>query len=342
MVASEFDIIQRYFAESGLQFPRDGVNFGIGDDAAILQLPAHRLLVMSMDVLVETIHFPEHADPALIAQRALAVNLSDMAAMGAEPLCFTLGLTLPRADTDWLAGFSAGLLLPAQHFNCPLVGGDLSRGPLNIAIQVQGTVAPDKVIRRNGAAVGDQVYVTGNLGDGALALAAMGISASSGSVSTAPVRDDAPLSAYTDYLQAAYYQPEPRIQLAQKLAPFVSSGIDISDGLAGDLGHVLRASNVGALLHAAHLPYSDAALACMSEANRQLAALYGGDDYELCVTVAPQNCAAAEAAARELGTEFTRIGEIVAEPGLRIINSSGEIATIQPAAYQHFKSQDKS
>jgi len=177
MTISEFDIIRRYFAESGLQFERAGIALGIGDDAALLKLPSEEMLALSMDVLVEAIHFPVNAEPALIAQRALAVNLSDMAAMAAEPLCFTLGLTLPVANTEWLSEFSKGLLEMAQRYNCPLVGGDISRGPLNIAIQVHGLVSPERVLRRSGAAIGDQIYVSGCLGDGAIALASMGLPA---------------------------------------------------------------------------------------------------------------------------------------------------------------------
>lgn len=332
---SEFEIIRRYFAESGLQFPRAGITLGIGDDGALLDVPANRLLVMSMDVLVESVHFPLNADPKLLAQRALAVNLSDMAAMAAEPLCFTLGLTMPQADSDWLAGFSAGLLDLAQRYNCPLVGGDISRGPLNIAIQVQGLVAPDKVMRRTGAAVGDQIYVSGCLGDGAIALASMELPTQFGAAFR--LEPGCATAAIQAHFRGAFYQPEPRIELALAIAHCVSSGIDISDGLAGDLGHLLRANAVGAVLDSASIPYSEAARTCMSDSNRQLAALFGGDDYELCVTVAPAHCAAAEAAAAATGIAFTRIGAIVSGSELTVRDRTGQAQLIDAAAFQHFR-----
>lgn len=334
MTHSEFEIIRRYFADSDLQFSRAGITLGIGDDGALLDVPANRLLVMSMDVLVASIHFPPQADPALIAQRALAVNLSDMAAMAAEPLCFTLGLTLPEANADWLAGFSTGLLQLARQYNCPLVGGDISRGPLNIAIQVQGLVAQDKVLRRSGAKIGDRVYVSGYLGDGAIALLSLGLPTALGDGFT--LQQEGCTPADHAHFHAAYYKPQPRIALAQALAGCASSGIDISDGLAGDLGHILQASAVGAVLHTANLPYSAAALQCVSAANRELAALYGGDDYELCVTVAPAQCAAAEAAAAAVGVPFTAIGEIVAGSGLRCIDGAGKTQKFDRTAFQHF------
>lgn len=334
---SEFDIIRRYFAESGLQFERAGITLGIGDDAALLQPPPDSMLAISMDVLVESIHFPANAEPALIAQRALAVNLSDMAAMAAEPLCFTLGLTLPHADDDWLSDFSAGLLVLAQRYNCPLVGGDLSRGPFNIAIQVHGLVAPDRVMRRSGAGIGDQIYVSGCLGDGAIALASMGLPAQLGAdFLLKPNTLDA---AGQHYFKEAFYKPEPRIELARACAPYCSSGIDISDGLAGDLGHILRANGVGAVLNAAAIPYSSHAEHCMTAANRQLAAFYGGDDYELCVTVAPEHCAAVEVAASACDIRFTRIGEIVIGAELHCIDETGISQRVGRAAFEHFRNE---
>lgn len=335
MTISEFELIRRYFADSDLQFSRSGVALGIGDDGALLEVPANRLLVMSMDVLVASIHFPQQADPRLIAQRALAVNLSDMAAMAAEPLCFTLGLTLPEADEKWLAGFSTGLLQMARQYNCPLVGGDTTRGPLQIAIQVQGLVAPEKVLRRSGALAGDSIYVSGFLGDGAIALLSMDLPAALGNEFVMEQKNLT--EADRSHFHAAYYQPEPRIELARALAGLASSGIDISDGLAGDLRHILEASEVGAVLQVAQLPYSDAAIHCMSTANRQLAALFGGDDYELCVTVAPALCAEAEAAAAAVGVPFTRIGEIVAGSGMQCVNGQGKLQEFHREAFQHFR-----
>ena len=161
MSLSEFEIIRRYFAESGLYFDKPGVEIGIGDDAAVLKIPSNRLLVMSMDVLVESVHFPKSANAGLVANRALAVNLSDLAAMAANPFCFTLGLVLPVADEHWLEDFSDGLLGLAQEFNCPLVGGDITQGPLSITIQVQGLCRHDVIVRRDGAKPGDKIFVSG-------------------------------------------------------------------------------------------------------------------------------------------------------------------------------------
>lgn len=334
MSQSEFSIIRRYFAESGLDFTREGVVAGIGDDAALLQIPPASQLALSMDVLGNGVHFPVGADPELIANRALAVNLSDLAAMAATPLCFTLGLTLPDADSDWLAGFSRGLLPLAREFNCPLVGGDLTRGPLSIAIQVQGLVSPQRVIRRHGAAIGDRVYVSGTLGDGAIALVSLGLPSALGS--DFAFLDGQPGESCRQHFHAAYYRPPPRLALASALAPHVSSGLDISDGLAGDLGHLLRASGVGAVIDSAALPFSSAARCCMSAPNRLRAALYGGDDYELCVTVTPDQCAAAEAAATASGVALTRIGEIVAGSALQCRDAAGRCEDINAAAFQHF------
>lgn len=334
MSHSEFDIIRRYFAQSGLAFPREGVANRIGDDAALLKIPDSDLLAMSMDLLVESVHFPAGADAAAVGYRALAVNLSDLAAMAATPLCFTLGLSLPRADEAWLAGFSAGLLELAQQFNCPLVGGDLVRGPLSIAIQVQGLVTPDRVLRREGARVGDDIYVSGTLGDAAIALVSFGLDAGLGSdFAFLPGQPEADCETH---FHAAYYRPQPRIDLARALAPFVTSGLDLSDGLAGDLGHLLAAGAVGARLETAALPLSGPAERAMSRGNGERAALYGGDDYELCVTVSPANRSAAEAAAAAVGVRFTRIGKIVADPGLQLVDGSGADRVVTGAAYQHF------
>ena len=335
MTISEFELIRRYFANSEYQFSRAGIELGIGDDGALLKIPADQLLVMSMDVLVDSIHFPPKADPRLIAQRSLAVNLSDMAAMAAEPLCFTLGLTLPEVNEKWLTEFSAGLLQMARQHNCPLVGGDTSRGPLQIAIQVQGLVAPDKVMRRSGAHPGDSIYVSGHLGDGAIALLSMNLPSSLGKEFA--MEQKILSEADRSHFLAAYYQPEPRLELARALAGLATSGIDISDGLAGDLGHILQASAVGAVLQIEKLPFSDAAIRNMSASNRQLAALFGGDDYELCVTVAPALCAQAEAAASALGIPFTRIGEIVDGSGMQCVNLQGKLQEFHQNSFQHFR-----
>lgn len=334
MPQSEFEIIRRYFAESGLSFPRAGVELGIGDDAALLQLPADRLLAISMDVLVESVHFPASADPRLVANRALAVNLSDLAAMAAEPFCFTLGLVLPDSNHQWLEGFSQGLLNLAQQYNCPLVGGDTTQGPLSISIQVQGLCQRDLAVRRDGAAVGDRIYLSGTLGDGAIALLSLGLQSHLG---TSFVLNKENCSASClQYFEDAYYKPQPRIHLARKVAPVVSSGIDISDGLLGDLGHIIKASGVGANLSVDKFPYSDSALCCMSSQNRLLAALHGGDDYELCFTVPAAKSAEFEELASQSQTRVSYIGEIVAGNTISCLDQAGTVLEVDASSYQHF------
>lgn len=335
MSRSEFEIIRRYFAESGLYFKRPGIRLGIGDDAAMLEIPRDHLLAISMDVLVETVHFPAAADPALVANRALAVNLSDLAAMAADPFCFTLGLALPQADDHWLEGFSSGLLALAQRFNCPLVGGDITQGPLTITIQVQGLSRPDRVVRREGARPGDKIYVSGCLGDGAIALVSLGLDSHLGE--SFAMNQDMQSQTCLQYFENAYYKPEPRIELAKNYAPLVSSGIDISDGLLGDLGHIVCASGVGAKLELPRFPYSELALAYMSEQNRLRAALFGGDDYELCFTVPEQHCAKLERQAQQMDTPITCIGEIVIGSGIECFDASGQILVTEADSYQHFR-----
>ena len=335
MSQSEFEIIQRYFAQSELCFARTGITLGIGDDAALVSVPPDRLLAMSMDVLVESVHFPAQAEAGMIANRALAVNLSDLAAMAAEPFCFNLGLTLPQTEEKWLKAFSLGLLPLAREFNCPLVGGDTTAGPLSITIQVQGLVDPARVVRRSGAKVGDKIYVSGFLGDGAIALLSLGQQSHLGPSFILLDKKTSPACAR--HFANAYYQPVPRIELARQCAAWISSGIDISDGLVGDLGHLLRASKVGAQIFPARFPYSASARSCVSEENRLRAALYGGDDYELCMTVAAEDCARFEAAAAQLHTPVTRIGEIVAGNALSCLLANGESLPLAANSYQHFQ-----
>jgi len=337
MRGSEFDIIEQFFTGSAAAFSSAQVRTGIGDDGAQLRVAAGRLLTVSMDVLVADVHFPADAPANLIAQRALAVNLSDLAAMGAEPLAFTLGLTLPEPDADWLETFVDGLAVKAREFDCPLVGGDLTRGPLTIAIQVHGSNGESGGILRTGAQAGDLVYVSGTLGDGILALANLGLETHLGA---ALEFDAAGLNeADRAYLHAAYYQPQPRLALGQACAGLVSAGIDISDGLLGDLGHITRASGVAARLDLSLLPVSSAASKSLSTAGLQRAAMLGGDDYELCLTVAPDAAPELEQRAARLQVPLTRIGEIEAGAGVHCVDSSGQPVHFPVSSYQHFASQ---
>lgn len=337
MAQSEFEIIRRYFVESGLHFEREGVALGIGDDAALLDLPQDKLLAMTMDVLVESVHFPASADAGLVANRALAVNLSDLAAMAAEPLCFTLGLVLPKSNEQWLQDFSEGLLPLAKKYNCPLVGGDITRGPLSICIQAHGLCKKQRAVLRKGARVGDKIYVSGTLGDGAIALASLGQASHLGEGFT--LVDENISRHCRQYFENAYYKPEPRIELAARTAELMSSCIDISDGLLGDLGHIIESSAVGAELSVNLLPLSDSAHCCVSERNQLLAALYGGDDYELCCTVPANLCEQFEEQARQLATAVTCIGEITAGSDIVCMDESGVPLPFKASSYQHFQSE---
>lgn len=338
MSRSEFDIIYQHLAASAAAFSTEGVALGIGDDAAQIRVTDSEkggLINVSMDVLVGDVHFPADAAPELIANRALAVNLSDLAAMGAKPLGFTLGLTLPDGDEQWLEKFSAGLAPLAIKHQCPLIGGDLSRGPLNIAIQVHGSTASEG-LRRGAAQIGDAILVSGALGDGVAALASFDL----------PTHLDKVLNFATDdlgdedrqYLEQAFYAPEPRVELGQACLGLASACIDLSDGLLADLGHICKASSVGAAIELDRLPVSAALKKMLEDDEASLAALLGGDDYELCLTVPPSQVSAIETAAVSLGIEVTRIGVIEKQDGLRCLNASGEEIAVPATAYEHFGS----
>ncbi len=333
---SEFEIIRRYFANPNLSFKRDGIELGIGDDAALIDVPANKHLAMSMDVLISGIHFPADADPALIANRALAVNLSDLAAMAAQPYCFTLGLVLPDSDETWLQKFSEGLASLARQYNCPLVGGDTSRGPLSISIQVQGLVDRSQAARRSAANSGDKIYVSGNLGDGAVALLALGLDSHLGSSFSFGAQSLSDQD--RQYFSDAFFKPQPQLELAAAAGKLFSSCIDISDGLQGDLGHILAASSLAATINIDALPYSMPSQRCMDTENRIVAALFGGDDYQLCFTVPEGDCAELERLARDIGVKVSCIGEIVSGEGVAYLDTDGAPVDFSTRAYQHFAS----
>ncbi len=343
MPRSEFEIIQQYFSRIGLGAGDgtawEGIVLGIGDDAAILELPATLQQCLSTDMLVESVHFPVQATAFAVGQRALAVNLSDLAAMGAQPLCFTLAVSLPHHDESWLENFSAGLLSMAQQYRCPLVGGDTTRGPLAIAIQVHGVATKGQLLRRDGAQAGDAILVTGSLGKGAIALAAMG----------EPVHFDASLheqlatidGSVRERLQSFFYAPLPRLEFAQQAAPWINSAIDISDGLAGDLQHILQASSVGASINPLSIPYDAAVEQCTSAQQRQAAALFGGDDYELCITVSPNHLTTVRDVAEKMQLSLTQIGDIDSKAGLRVSREGGVSEELTPLAYDHFRNNEQ-
>ncbi|WP_426115209.1 thiamine-phosphate kinase [Massilia sp. PWRC2] len=317
---SEFDLIKQYFVR---ERPGRAI-LGIGDDCALLQPSAGMQLAISTDMLVENRHFFAGADARCLGHKALAVNLSDLAAMGATPLAFTLALALPKADRDWLAGFSAGLFALADRHGCELIGGDTTRGPLNICITVFGEVAPGRALRRSGAIAGDDVWVSGSLGDARLTLAGL--------------RDEFPVDQATLVLASErMHLPEPRLALGQALVSgdLAHAALDISDGFVGDLGHILTASRVGARINLDALPAGPALLRQDQRTRRQFCA-QGGDDYELCFTANAARRAAIEAAALACGTVVTRVGVIEAAPGLRLVDGANGAVELDAAGFDHF------
>ncbi|MCF8204181.1 MAG: thiamine-phosphate kinase [Methylotenera sp.] len=310
----EFDLIRRFFQRPAAA----GVEVGVGDDCAVLvPTPGARWLVSS-DMLVEGRHFLSTVDPARLGHKALAVNLSDLAACGATPRGFTLALALPRADEAWLTGFAQGLWALADASGIPLVGGDTTQGPLNLCITVFGEAPPGQALLRSGAKVGDEIWVSGRLGDARLALEVF-----RGRVALA--------GEAFEQVRAAMERPMPRLALGQALRGVATAALDISDGLLGDLGHVLTASRVGATLELAALPRSEV-LAAQPPALQQECLLAGGDDYELVFTAPPG------ARLPDVGVPLTRIGRIEAEPGLRVVDARGEPVAHGLRSFDHFQS----
>lgn len=316
---SEFELIARHFTRA----PQAGgpVLLGVGDDCALLTPPAGEVLAISTDMLVEGRHFFAGTDPEALGHKALAVNLSDLAAMGARPLGFTLALALPAADEGWIAPFARGLLALADAQAVPLVGGDTTRGPLNLCITVFGSVAPSQALRRDGARPDDEIWVSGELGDARLAL---DILLGNGGLGDLPGGATARL-----------HRPQPRVALGLALRGIASAAIDVSDGLLGDLAHILERSQVGALVEADAVPIG-AALATHPPALQREFSLNGGDDYELCFTApADRHPSVLDAAARA-GVPVTRIGRVVQGPGLRVVDGDGRPLTIALRSFDHF------
>lgn len=316
---NEFQLIRHYFA--GLTVSSEGVLLGVGDDAALLAVPAGHELVVTTDTLVAGRHFPESTRAFDIGWKALAVNLSDLAAMGATPRWFTLALTLPAPSADWLAGFSEGLKALADLHAVALVGGDTTRGPLSITITAMGLLRAGVAMRRDGAVQGDLICVTGSLGDAALALRQLSDAGADQS------------------LRRRLDRPTPRVEAGQLLAEWGMAAIDVSDGLAADLNHILIASQVGAELRAEKLPQSPA-FTRAAAADALALQLHGGDDYELCVCLRGEDFQEAAPKLAALGVPLTRIGVITAEPGLRLRQGS-VVQAIEPRGYQHFTEHAK-
>lgn len=311
----EFDLIEKYFKRDN-SYP--GVSLAIGDDCAIVDIPEGKQLVFSIDTLLPDVHFFSNADPSDIARRAFCVALSDIAAMGASPLGFTLALTLPELDENWLQGFSDGLHSVAVEYQCPLIGGDTVKGPLTISLQMHGVVDKHRALQRSGAQVGDVIFVSGSLGDGAAALHVLDNS----------VSVDAPTK---QYFNKRYFMPEPQVTLGKSLLGMATACIDISDGFLADLGHICRSSRVGAEIDISAIPMSKA-LKLLSNQDELAWALCGGDDYQLCFTVPESQVAAVESVMASTGVSLTHVGRIV--PGESIRSNDGALLKVN--GYQHF------
>ena len=323
MSLTEFELIKACFSDIGMQYCHPGIRQAVGDDCAVLSVPAGFELVMSIDTLVADVHFPADAAPSDIARRALAVAVSDLAAMAAEPLAFTLALTLPAAEDAWLQSFSQGLATAAEHYRIPLIGGDTTRGPLVISIQAQGLLESGSAPLRSGAQVGDDVYVSGCLGDGRLALDLIkGERTLSGEASA--------------YLKRRFYQPSARIKLARALRPWLAAAIDVSDGLLADVGHIASASDVAVRINAADLPLSDTLSSALAVEHAWQYALTGGDDYELCFTARPEHRAAVLAAAEAVAVPVTVIGAVTAGSGVSCVDHAQQPLSLPRHGFQHF------
>ncbi|MHB8667031.1 MAG: thiamine-phosphate kinase [Burkholderiales bacterium] len=305
-MVSEFDLIRRYFTR-----PAKRALLGVGDDCALIAAEEGSVLAVSTDMLVEGRHFFAGADAVQLGHKALAVNLSDLAAMGAAPRYATLALALPDADETWLAQFTQGLFGLADAFDVELIGGDTTRGPRTISITAIGTVAPGLALRRDGARVGDDVWLSGCTGDAALALAHL-----NGRVKLS--------AAALAHCLARLHTPVPCIALGLALRGLASSAIDVSDGLAADLGHIAECSGVAIELRYAALPRSRALNTCTDERLAQACLLAGGDDYELAFTARADCVARVETVAADLGLVLTRIGTVSAgEAGLVAVHDAG-------------------
>lgn len=306
--------------------PRDDVKLGIGDDGAVLAMPAGQELVMAIDTMVEGTHFLPGTSPADLGWKSLAVNLSDLAAMGAEPAWAMLALTLPRADADFVEGFAEGFAQLAGKYRLALVGGDTTGGPLCLSVAVHGFVPPGRALTRTGARVGDEVMVTGTLGDAVAGLFAL----------RDPPHDDAHRAALRQLLIERLTRPEPRVAAGIALRGLATACVDISDGLLADLGHICAGSGVGAELEAAQLPRSPALRELHGEDESLQLALGGGDNYELCFTVPPDRLVQVQAALAGIGCGVARIGRIVAGGDVRVRAADGGWLAITMKGWEHF------
>lgn len=318
---NEFELIQRFFAVQPVR--REDVRLGIGDDAALLDVPSGMQLAATIDSLVAGVHFPASLSAEDIGYRALAVNLSDLAAMGAKPAWGLLALTLPEVDEKWLSDFARGFFALAEQHTLALVGGNIARGPLSITVMVHGFVPRDTALTRHGAKPGEQIYVSGKLGAAAAGLRLL------------QNRINGPGS---ERLCARFARPEPRIAAGLALRELASAVIDISDGFLADLVHILQQSGVGAEVEVDALPLATEAVELLGQAEARQLAFAGGDDYELCFTVPPSKVAHMTTQLTRFGCSVTRVGVITAEKSLHCLQADGSrwIPDADVSGYQHF------
>ncbi len=309
MALAEFNLIKQFFTRPAKQ---GSTQLAVGDDCALLAMPEGFELAITVDTMVEGVHFFTDVDPKHLGYKLLAVNLSDLASMGAEPVAITLALTMPKVDALWLESFAQGLFALADKYAVDLIGGDTTSGPLTLTIQAMGLVPRQQALRRSAAKVGDLIYVTGCIGD-----AGLGLKVKQGYVGDKglPVLD-------------RFNTPEPRVVEGLALRSVANACVDISDGLVADLGHILEKSSVGARLDYQKIPVSDAVMAYINDTRDWRMPLSAGDDYELCFTVAPENVA-------ELSIDCTCIGIIEQEQGLRL-ERAGQVSDFVVGGFEHF------
>ncbi|MDH5232053.1 MAG: thiamine-phosphate kinase [Gammaproteobacteria bacterium] len=315
----EFDLIARYF--QNLTPVSESIIVGIGDDAAVTQVPCGKQLVTAVDGLVAGVHFPLDTKPEDIAYKALAVNISDLAAMGACPAWFTLSLTLPDADETWLKKFSQGLAAAAKQYRISLIGGDTSQGPLTLSIQVMGWVDEGQALKRSAAKVGDTVYLSGHIGDAGLGL---------------KMKLNPNELTQTPSCLQALNRPQAQLDFSMALKNYIAACIDVSDGLIADMNHICEASQVGAELMYEQIPFSSAVQAYIKNTQDVLMPLTAGDDYQLCFSVHEENIQDFEQQCQQLAYPVFPIGKIVASKGLRLLDAQGQEMQLQQHGYQHF------
>jgi thiamine-monophosphate kinase len=318
-MASEFDLIRQYFTR-----PTTHTNLGVGDDAALLTTDPGHELAISVDMLVAGTHFLADTDPRQLGWKSLAVNISDMAAMGAEPKWATLAIALPAANEDWIAAFAEGFFACAERFKVDLIGGDTTRGPLCISVQIMGQVPTNQALRRDGAKAGDDIWVSGQLGDAALALNHL--------LNKYRLTDDE-----LTLTLPALLQPQPRVALGLSLRNIAHSAIDISDGLLADLGHMLKASGLGAELCLDDIPRSAIMQQHLTNPSALNMLLAGGDDYELCFTAPADTYHRIKQIAQDLGLALSCIGKTNTEHGLLVHDRQGDLIETGASGFDHFR-----